>query len=739
MVPAGFVSADEGSGLVHIAPAFGADDWLVGRREALPTLNPVGPDGRFVDAGWLSGRPVREANLAIVERLGEAGLLLKAEPYVHSYPHCWRCGTALIYWGKPSWYVATASHKDQLLEKNEGVTWRPDTVKYGRFGEWLANNVDWALSRDRYWGTPLPIWRCPEGHVVSVASRAHLSELAGQDLSNIDPHRPVIDGVTFACPRCGQNARRVEAVIDAWFDSGSMPAAQLGYPYRPGSVDDLRLPADFICEAVDQTRGWFYSLLAVNTLVFDCAPYRTVMSLGHIVDGDGKKMSKSVGNVIDPWAILGTRGADPMRWWMFHQGSPWTATRTSLEAIDASTSEMLMTLWNTWSFFATYAELNHFDPADRGVPGPADRPMFDRWLRSRLQATVAEVTLALDDYQPLPAAKAIAALVDDLSNWYVRANRRRFWRTDPSIGAADSLSAQATLYEALTTVSLLIAPFCPFLAEKMWRELIAAGEADSVHLARWPKADMTAIDRELEASMELARRLVSLGRSARGHAGMRVRQPLRRALVALPPESPPLLEELVAEELNVDDVERVDRMSQLVSFELVPNFRLLGPRLGETVKEVRPALARADAAALVEQLERHGSVALELPGRPVEFVPAEIEVRVQGKEGFAVSREGGAAVALDLVVDDDLRRRGLLRDITRQVQALRRESGLELSDRISLQLGGLDDLQPDADFIAREVLATTVEFTPVDMAPKGAVPLETDDSSAAWAWLQRVP
>jgi isoleucyl-tRNA synthetase len=739
VVPAGFVSADEGSGLVHIAPAFGADDWLVGRREGLPTLNPVGPDGRFIDAGWLSGGPVRETNQAIVEHLGAAGLLLKAEPYVHSYPHCWRCGTALIYWGKPSWYVATFRHKDDLLEKNGGVTWRPETVKYGRFGEWLANNVDWALSRDRYWGTPLPIWRCSEGHVVCVASRAHLSELAGRDLSDIDPHRPVIDGVTFACPHCGQSARRVEAVIDAWFDSGSMPAAQLGYPYRPGSVDDLRLPADFICEAVDQTRGWFYSLLAVNTLVFDCAPYRTVMSLGHIVDGEGKKMSKSVGNVIDPWAILNTRGAEPMRWWMFHQGSPWTATRTSLEAIDASTSEVLMTLWNTWSFFATYAELNRFDPADCDVPAPPDRPVFDRWLRSRLQATVAEVTAALDDYQPLPAAKAIAGLVDDLSNWYVRANRRRFWRTDPSIGAADSLSAQATLHEALVTISLLMAPFCPFLADRMWRELTDAGETDSVHLARWPEADMTAIDPELESAMELARRLVSLGRSARAHAGVRVRQPLQRALVALPPDSPPLLEELVAEELNVDHVERVDRMSQLVSFELAPNFRLLGPRLGESVKDVRPALARADAAALVEQLERQGSVPLELPGGLVELGPAEVEVRVKGREGFAVSREGAAAVALDLVIDDDLRKRGLLRDITRQVQALRREAGLQLSDRISLRLGGLDDLQADAHFIAREVLATSVVFAPVDVAPEAAVRLETDEGGGAWAWLERAP
>jgi len=739
VVPAGFVSADEGSGLVHIAPAFGADDWLLGRREGLPTLNPVGPDGRFLEAGWLTGRSVREANGAIVEHLAHAGLLVKAEAYVHSYPHCWRCGTALIYWGKPSWYVATSRHKDRLLEENQGVTWRPESVKYGRFGEWLANNVDWALSRDRYWGTPLPIWRCPDGHATCVASRAHLSELAGRDLSGIDPHRPVIDEVTFACPRCGHNARRVEAVIDAWFDSGSMPAAQLGYPYNPGSEENLRLPADFICEAVDQTRGWFYSLLAVNTLVFGRTPYRTVMSLGHIVDADGKKMSKSLGNVIDPWAILDDRGAEPMRWWMFHQGSPWTPTRTSLEAIDASTSEVLMTLWNAWSFFATYAELNRFDPTDPAVPAAQGRTVFDRWLRSRLQATVAAVTGALDDYQPLPATQAIGSLVDDLSNWYVRANRRRFWRTDPSIGTADSLSAQATLHEVLTTIALLMAPFCPFLAEKMWRELTGAGEADSVHLAPWPEADVTAVDPELELAMELSRRLVSLGRSARAHAGVRVRQPLRRALVALPPDSPRLLERLVAEELNVDEVERADRLSDLVSFELVPNFRLLGPRLGEAVKEVRPALARGDAAALVDQLERQGSLRLELPGGLVEFGPAEIEVRVKGREGFAVSREGAAAVALDLDIDEDLRKRGLLRDVTRQVQSLRRDVGLELSDRIELVLAGLDDLRSDARLIAREVLATNVEFAAAAEAPKEAVPIETDDGRAAWAWLERVP
>jgi isoleucyl-tRNA synthetase len=739
VVPAGFVSAAEGSGLVHIAPAFGLDDWLLGRRDGLPALNPVGPDGRFVDAGWLSGLSVREANQPILEYLADAGLLVKAEAHVHSYPHCWRCGTALIYWGKPSWYVATSRHKDQLLAENEGVTWRPGTLKHGRFGEWLANNIDWALSRDRYWGTPLPIWRCPNGHDTCVASRARLSELAARDLTDIDPHRPVIDEVTFDCPQCRQTARRVEAVIDAWFDSGSMPAAQLGYPYRAGSKKDLRLPADFICEAVDQTRGWFYSLLAVNTLVFGRAPYRTVMSLGHIVDSEGKKMSKSLGNVIDPWAILDTRGAEPMRWWMFHQGSPWTATRTSLEAIDASTSEVLMTLWNTWSFFATYAELNHFDPTDPAVPAPQDRPAFDRWLRSRLEVTVAEVTAALDDYQPLPAAKAIGALVDDLSNWYVRANRRRFWRTDPSVDDAGSLSAQAALHEALVKISLLMAPFCPFLAEKMWRELTGADDAGSVHLASWPEADASHTDPELEAAMDLARRLVSLGRSARAQSGIRVRQPLRRALVALPPDSPRLLEDVVAEELNVDEVVTAHGIGELVSFELVPNFRLLGPRLGDAVKEVRPALARADAAVVVDELERHGLVRLELSSGAVELGPGEIEVRVTARTGFAVSREGAAAVALDLDLDDGLRKRGLLRDVTRQVQSLRRDAGLQLSDRIVLSLAGLDELREEADFIGREVLAASVGFFPADAAPKDAMPVETDDGRDARAWLKPVP
>ena len=730
-----FVTEGEGSGLVHMAPAFGADDWRLGRAEGLPTLNPVGPEGTFVDAGWLTGRAVREANADIVEHLEAQGLVVRSEPYVHSYPHCWRCGTPLINWGKPSWYVATSKHKDELLANNETVTWRPETVKHGRFGEWLANNIDWALSRDRYWGTPLPVWRCESGHAVCVESRADLSRRAGRDLSDIDPHRPAIDEVVLPCADCGGDMHRVEAVIDAWFDSGSMPAGQWGYPHVPGSAEKFRPVADYICEAVDQTRGWFYSLLAVNTLVYGHSPFKTVLCVGHLVDADGRKMSKSLGNVFDPWAVIDTRGTDPMRWWMFHQGSPWTATRTSLELIDASTADVLMTLWNTWSFFATYAELNGFDPADPSVPAPSDRPVLDRWLRSRLHGTITTATEAMEDYQPLLAANAVADLIDDLSNWYVRATRRRFWRTDPSLAASDGLAAHATLHEALEAIALLLAPFCPFLAERLWTDLTGSDDSDSVHLARWPEADRGAVDPDLESSMTLTRHLVSIGRSSRAQAGVKVRQPLRRALVALPPDSPALLSELMAEELNVDEVVISDRISELLAFELVPNFRRLGPRLGESVKHVRPALTTVDQAAAVEALEDGGSVTLDVDGTLIELDSEDIEVRVRAREGFAVSREGTAAVALDLTIDESLSRRGLMRDVVRQVQSLRRDRGLAMSDRIVLHLAGLDELQDQSALISREVLAERIVFG--GEGEGESVPVETDDGRAAAMWLSR--
>ena len=717
VVGGAFVEADEGTGIVHLAPAFGEVDRQVGRAEELPTLNPVGPDGRFTDAvPWLEGRPVRDTNTDVNDRLDAAGLLVRRQPYAHPYPHCWRCGTPLIYWGKPSWYIRTSDRKDELVGQNQTIGWHPEHIRDGRMGEWLANNVDWALSRDRFWGTPLPVWRCDEGHTRCIGSRAELSELTGTDVSDVDPHRPAIDEVTFPCPDCvaadAGPMRRVAPVIDAWFDSGSMPTAQWGYPGRPGSDRSFVYPADFICEAIDQTRGWFYSLLAVNTLVRGTTPYRNVLCLGHIVDADGRKMSKSVGNVIDPWEILTTRGADPLRWWMFSQGSPWTPTRVSFEAIDASMRDALLTLWNTWSFFTTYATLNGFDPADPAVPAPADRSELDRWMLSRLHDTVARATDSLDGYEPFPAATALAELVDDTSNWYVRRSRRRFWRTDPGADPADSLGAQATLHDVLVTLARLLAPMTPFLADRMWRDLTGADESDSVHLADWPAVDATLVDPDLEAGMALARRLSSLGRAARAEAGVKVRQPLARALVYLPPGSPAPPPGVVEDELNVDRVEVTDELGDVLAYELVPNFKLLGPRIGKRVQDLRAAMTTVDGAAAAADLAEGRPVVVELTDGPLELGAEEVELRVRAQPGFAVSRDGAEVLALDLALDDDLKRRGLARELVRNVQDLRKETGLEVSDTIVLHVVGLDDLAPLFDGTAREVLAVAVVTGP---------------------------
>jgi isoleucyl-tRNA synthetase len=747
VVPADYVTTEEGTGLVHLAPAFGEIDRQIGREQGLPSLNPVGPDGCFTDAiDWLEGHEVRAANSLINDRLEAAGHLIRRQPYLHSYPHCWRCRTPLIYWGKPSWYIGTSTRKADLLAANATVDWHPSHIRDGRFGEWLSNNVDWALSRDRYWGTPLPIWRCGRNHLRCIGSLAELSDMCGRDVTGIDPHRPEIDDVTFPCATCAEEglegdeavARRVTPVIDAWFDSGSMPAAQVGYPHEPGSAEAFTFPADFISEAIDQTRGWFYSLLAINTLVFGESPYKHVVCLGHIIDAEGRKMSKSVGNIIDPWTILDTRGADALRWWMFSQGSPWTPTRASLGAIDTAMRDMLLTWWNTYSFFSTYASLNGFDPADGAIPAAADRGPLDRWILSRLASTTLAVTTALETYEPLDAASTLGSLVDDLSNWYVRRSRRRFWRTDPGAPAGDTLAAQATLHQVLTTLALLLAPMCPFVADTMWRALTGAGEDRSVHLEDWPRADPAAVDADLEAQMALARRLTSLGRAARGEASVKVRQPLARALVFLPPGAPAILRDIVADELNVDEIDEATELGDVLEFELVANFRALGPRLGERVKDLKPALAALDGVAAAAALEAGETITVSLGGEEIALGPDDVSLRVRGQQGFAVSREGGEVVALDLALDDGLRRRGLVRDVVRQLQDLRKSSGLEVSDRIAVHLRGLDILAEAFDEIGREVLATEVIIGEGD-GEGTTLELELDGVALdVTAWLRKV-
>jgi isoleucyl-tRNA synthetase len=735
VVEADYVTTDEGTGLVHQAPAFGEIDRQIARAYSLPMVNPVGPEGTFTsDVPWLEGVGVRAANHEINNELERRGLLLRRHEYVHSLPHCWRCGTVLIYWGKPSWYVGTSRYKNEMIGENQTIDWHPGHIRDGRFGEWLANNVDWALSRDRFWGTPLPIWQCEQKHYTCVGSLKELSQLAGRDLKDLDPHRPGIDEVVIACRTCNEPATRVEPVIDAWFDSGAMPAAQVGYPHVAGSEDALQFPAQLIVEAIDQTRGWFYSLLAVNTGVFSHKPYEHVLCLGHIVDENGKKMSKSLGNVIDPWSVLSTRGADPLRWWMFSQGSPWTSTRAGLGAIDASLRETLATLWNTYSFFTTYASLNGFDPADPDIPSIEDRSATDRWILSRLESVTVAVTAALEGYEPLGATDALSALVDDLSNWYVRRSRRRFWRTDPTAPRSDSLAAQATLLEVLQRITLMLAPFCPFLTESLYRELFDVDDDASVHLENWPVGNPAHRDLELEASMDVARRLTSLGRAARAEAGVKVRQPLARALVFLAPGSARPPAGVVEDELNVDTLEYGSELAEVLSFELVPNFRSVGPRLGEAVKELKGALAALDSMQAARTLESGATVRVHLSTGDFELGAEDLELRVKGQGGFAVSRDGGEVIALDLALSDELRRRGYVRDVVRQVQDLRKQTGLDVSDRIVLHVRGIDDLTDGFALLANEVLA--VDVISAEGEGEGFV-LELDDARDARVWLKK--
>jgi isoleucyl-tRNA synthetase len=701
VVAADYVTDDDGSGIVHIAPAFGEDDAQVGRAEDLPVLNPVDADATFDHRvpQW-HGRFVKDADPEIIDDLRRRGLLVAEHAYEHSYPHCWRCSTPLIYWAKTSWFVRTAEKRDELLTQNETIGWYPDHIKHGRFGRWLEGNIDWALSRDRYWGSPLPIWRCAGcGADTCVGSVAELSDLAGRDLSDLDLHRPFVDDVTWACRSdgCDGTVRRLPPVLDAWFDSGSMPSAQAHHPFTDDDRFESSFPADFICEAIDQTRGWFYSLLAVNTLVFGQAPYRNVVCLGLLVDENGQKMSKSRGNIIDPWDVITSFGADALRWNFFSSGQPWGERRVSEAGIRESTRQTLMTLWNVHSFFVTYADLDGWQPDGAGDQATAGAThVLDRWVLGELDATVAEITDALEDFDALRGASRLARFIDDLSNWYVRRSRPRFWKaSDPQ--------AHATLHHALVVTSQLLAPFCPFLADELY---VALTDQPSVHLSDWP-VPSGAHDPALAAQMAAARRLVALGRAARTEAKAKVRQPLSRALVLHPgiDLAPGVVAE-VAAELNVKAVDDVDTLSGLITWTVVPNFRALGPRLGPRVNEVKTALAQADGSVLQQQLETDGYI--EVAGE--RLTSDDVEVRATRHEAFALAEESGWAVALDLELDDDLRLEGLAREVVRSLNELRKDVGLEISDRISVTVDADDEISRAVaghhGYIAAEVLAS---------------------------------
>ncbi len=709
-----YVTTTDGTGIVHIAPAFGEDDMRVGLENDLPVINAVDTEGRFTPevTPWV-GRFVKDADPAITEDLKARGLLLGVEPYEHSYPFCWRCDTALLYYSKATWYVRTTAIKDELIAANDAVAWHPEHIKKGRFGEWLANNVDWALSRDRYWGTPLPVWRCEQGHVHCVGSVAELRELATAPVpDDLELHRPYVDDVLLSCPTCGGTMRRVEEVIDAWFDSGSMPFAQWHYPFENEELFAERFPADFIAEAIDQTRGWFYSLLAIATLIEGRSSYKRVLCLGHILDAEGQKMSKSRGNVVAPYDILDRQGADAFRWFMFSSQQPWSPRRFSADMVDEVVRKFLLTLWNTYSFFTVYANIDRFDPLEGSVP-LEDRPLLDRWLVGELNGLVLRVTEGLEAYDATGTCRAIQQFVDDLSNWYVRRSRRRFWKSESDV---DKLAAYCTLYEALVTIAKLLAPFTPFVAEELYQNLVRGVDPsapESVHLCEWPVADERAIDLEVSSAMAEARRVVEMGRAARNAAAVKTRQPLAEIVVALPEAEAAALErlrEIVLEELNAKELRTVADGAELSSYTVKPNLRVLGPRLGKRLGALQAVLKDADGTALVAELRRRGAVTVDLAGEELELAEGDLLVEAGSPEGYQVEVDGERVVALKTEIDEALRQEGAARELVHAVQLARKDAGLRIEDTIALTLAVPAELRPLVErfreAIASETLAS---------------------------------
>jgi len=684
-----YVTTEDGSGLVHIAPAFGADDMQLANDYDLPVVMTVGPDGAFLPpVGPWAGIFVKDADPLIIDDLQARGLLLRSEVYTHTYPFCWRCGTPLLYYARPTWYIRTSKFKDRMVELNEKINWYPGHIKNGRFGNWLANNIDWALGRERYWGTPLPVWECDTCHTQEcIGSLQQLSERSGRDQSELDMHRPHVDDVHFRCKEknCSGTMNRVPELIDVWFDSGSMPYSQWHYPFENEEKFKTQYPADFICEAVDQTRGWFYSLHAISTLLFNQESYKNVICLGLILDGDGLKMSKSRGNIVDPWSVLDEHGADAMRWYLYTASPPGQERRFSAELVAEVVRNFTLTLWNTYSFFVTYANLDGWtpDPAKEVVYSP-----LDHWLRSALHTLVRDVTEAMEHYDVLGATRPVHTFVDQLSNWYLRRSRRRYWKTESD---SDKQAAYATLYEALVTLSKLLAPTMPFIAEEMYQNLVLSvtpGAQPSVHLAAWPAHDPVAIDEELNRSMALVMKLASLGHAARNKANRKVRQPLTEAAFAVGNlEEQRQLEayaELLEDELNVKHVRALSKAGEAVSYSLNPFPKQLGQKYGSRYPAIRTALLAMDPEKVALELLSGKSLQLVVGEERLEILPEEVEVRALARSGYAVATEGAYTAALGSDLTPELEKEGLAREFVRRVQDLRKQADLEIADRIEV-------------------------------------------------------
>ncbi len=709
VVAADFVSTEEGTGIVHTAPAYGVDDLALAKREGLPIVHGVGLDGCFKsEVTPVAGLFFKDADPIISNLLSERGLMFRNEKVWHNYPFGWRTGDPLIYYAKEAWYIKTTAIKDRMVALNKTINWVPETIGEGRFGNWLENNIDWALSRERFWGTPLPLWSDGEGDFICIGSLQELEQLSGRSMADVDLHRPQIDEITFT--KAGREYRRVPEVIDCWFDSGAMTYAQWHYPFENQQLFEQHFPADYICEAIDQTRGWFYTLHAIATLVDDSVAYKNCVCLSHIVDEHGKKMSKSQGNIINPYDVFDSVGVDALRWLFLARTAPDAQKRISVDIVKEVAASFVNTLWNTYSFFVLYARLDAVD-----LKGDIDgdvRPEIDQWVLALTHQTVQNVTDALDNYDAFTAGQAIEKLVDQLSNWYVRRSRRRFWKSDDG---DDKQSAYLTLYECLNIIQRIIAPFMPFLSEAMYQNLSRCDDAakSSVHLTQWPTVDSARLNPQLVFEMDVVQSIVALGRSAREASRVRVRQPLSRILVCVTNEATEMAVnkhiQQIREELNIKTVELIESDAELVSFTVTPNFPRLGRRYGKLMPAIKSVLASADSVAIVDQVQAGNNFELEVAGQAIEFEPEDIQVQTTSAQGYASSSADGCLVALDTTLDHALRVEGIARELVRTVQDARKSADLEISDRIMLGISGsqrvIEALQQHRDYIMTETLA----------------------------------
>lgn len=709
----GYVTTSDGTGIVHTAPAFGEDDARVCRAYDMPFVQFVDAKGNMTeDTDW-PGTFVKDADPLILDDLKAAGKLFKAPKFEHSYPHCWRCDTPLIYYARESWFIKMTAVKEQLIANNNTINWIPDAIGKGRFGEWLEHVQDWGISRNRYWGTPLNVWECSCGHQHSIGSIAELKSMSDNCPEDIELHRPYIDAVTIKCPECGGEMKRVPEVIDCWFDSGSMPFAQWHYPFENKEIFAERYPADFISEAVDQTRGWFYSLLAISTLLFDNASYKNVIVLGHVQDKDGKKMSKSKGNAVDPMDALRKHGADAIRWYFYENSAPWLPNRFHDDAVQEGQRKFMGTLWNTYAFYVLYANIDNFDATKYELE--YDKlSVMDKWLLSRLNTLIKAVDNNLANYKVTETAKVLQDFVDELSNWYVRRSRERFWGKNMN---QDKINAYMILYTALTTVVKLAAPMVPFITESIYRNLVCSVDDKapiSVHLCDFPVANEAFIDTELEAEMELVLEIVVLGRAARNASNIKNRQPIGNMYVKADRKLDDFFKEIVASELNLKAVSFKDDMEEYLSYSFKPQFKVLGPKVGKQIGEVKAALAGINGHAAKAELESTGKLKLTLKSGEVELLPEDVDITMSQTEGFATQRYGNVTIALETTLSQELIEEGFVREIISKLQTMRKENGFQVVDHITVYAAGNDKLvdimSRNEDFLKKVVLADKVVY-----------------------------